>query len=49
MMLFILTLTNYKLHKKVRWLHLWSSQRARKRLGGTWMSTCPNMDKDDQI
>ena len=18
-------------------------------LGGTWMSTCPNMDKDDQI
>ena len=23
MVLFTLTLTNYKLHKKARWLHLW--------------------------
>ena len=44
MVLFILALTNYKLHKKVRWLHLWSSQRTRKCLGGAWIIICPNVD-----
>ena len=34
---FTLTLTNYKLHEKIRWLHLWSSQRTRKCLGGAWI------------
>ena len=38
-------ITNSKLHKKVRWLHLWSSQRTRKCVGGTWIIIRPNMVK----
>ena len=46
--LFTLALANYKL-RKARWLHLWSSQGARRRLGGAWIIICPNMYKNDQI
>ena len=47
--LFTLALASCKLRKKARRLHLWSSRRARRRLGGAWTSACPNVDKDDQI
>ena len=29
--------------------HLWSSQLTRERLGGAWMTICPNMNKSDQV
>ena len=38
-------ITNSKLHKKVRWLHLWSSFKTRLNLGGTRIIICRNMDK----
>ena len=38
-------ITNSKLHKKVRWLHLWSSFQTRINLGGTRIIICRNMDK----